>query len=146
MKAKDIMTADHVWVCGETADCRQVAQLMAQHNIGAIPVLDNRGRLEGIITDRDMCCRCVAEGRSFETPVRDLMSRNVQSCSAEADLRDVEDLMREHHIRRIPVVDESEKVIGMISLSNLVSAMEGRREEHELKTILEAVCSTEVRV
>lgn len=68
MKAKDIMTADHIWVCGDTTDCRQVAQLMAQHDIGAIPVLDNRGRLEGIITDRDICCRCVAEGRSFESP------------------------------------------------------------------------------
>jgi CBS domain-containing protein len=146
MKAKDIMTADHIWVCGDTADCRQVAQLMAQHDIGAIPVLDNRGRLEGIITDRDICCRCVAEGRSFETPVRDLMSRNVRSCSSEASLQEIETLMREHQIRRIPVIDDTEKVIGMISLSNLVSALEGRREEHELKSVLEAVCTSEVRV
>lgn len=74
------------------------------------------------------------------------MSRNVQSCSAEASLQEVEKLMRVHQIRRIPVIDDTEKVIGMISLSNLVTALEGRREEHELKSVLDAVCTSEVRV
>ena len=79
MKASDIMTAHDLWATSDSSDIIEVSRMMAEHNVGAIPVLDEMGRLEGIVTDRDICCRIVAQGKSYETPVRDIMSRSVQT-------------------------------------------------------------------
>ena len=60
MNASELMSHDHLRVCGDQTDALEAAQLMTDHDIGAIPVLDRQGRLEGIVTDRDICCRIVA--------------------------------------------------------------------------------------
>ena len=141
MKAQDLMTAHDLWACVETSDAQEVACMMTEHNVGAIPVLDKQGRLEGIITDRDICCRLVAEGRSYDTPARELMSRSVQTVHPDTELSEIESIMREHRIRRLPVVDENQKLQGFISTSDLIHACHGKEEEHELVEVLETITS-----
>ncbi len=141
MKAQDVMTPEHLWVCGESTNARDVAQMMSEHNVGAIPVLDDQSRLEGIVTDRDLCCRVIAQGRSPETPVREIMSMSMHSVRPEADLHEVEALMRQYKVRRIPVVDDSNRLQGFISLADLSRHCHGQPEEHELAEVLEAICA-----
>jgi CBS domain-containing protein len=135
------MSKDDLKICTESATCQQAAKIMADGLVGALPVVDSSGLLCGIITDRDICCRCVAEGRGYDTPVREFMSTDVKTCSPDTSLRDVETLMRRFEIRRLPVVDEANKIIGIISLSDVVAAIHDRKEEHELKEVLDVVCS-----
>jgi CBS domain-containing protein len=139
MKECDIMTSHNVWACAETSDCRHVAQMMAEHNIGAVPVLDSQGRLEGIITDRDICCRLVAEGKSFETPAREIMSTSVHTCGADTSLDEIESAMCRYKIRRLPVVDSDNRLQGFISLGDLAMHVHGLLKEHHLAEVLEAV-------
>ena len=139
MNAQDLMSPHEVWVCSETDDCRRVAQLIVEHDVGAIPVLDELGRIEGIVTDRDICCRIVAEGRSFETPAREIMTSPVCTCSPYADLKEIEAIMREHKVRRLPVVDANNKLQGFISLGDLARHCHGLWKEHRLAEVLESV-------
>jgi CBS-domain-containing membrane protein len=141
MNASEIMAPHEVWACVNTTDCRIAAQLMHDHNIGCLPVLDQDGRLQGIVTDRDVCCRMVAEGKSFETPVREIMSSPVYACEPDTDVDQVESMMRDNKIRRLPVVDADNKLKGFISLGDL--ARHGREigREH-LAEVLEAVSAT----
>ena len=141
MKASDIMTRHDLWVTGESADVIEVARMMAEHNVGAIPVLDEMGRLEGIVTDRDICCRIVAQGKSYETPVRDVMSRGVQTVHPEADLKEVESIMRERKIRRIPVVDDQMHLRGFIAVADLARHIEGRKQARDVAEVLEDISS-----
>ena len=141
MKASDLMITEHVWACAETADVRTVAEMMAEHNVGAIPVLDQEGQLEGIITDRDLCCRVLAKGRSFETPIREVMSKSVESVHPDTDLKEIEAHMRDRKIRRLPVVDNNNKLRGFISFSDLARHCHGIQEEHELMSVLEMICA-----
>lgn len=141
MKASEIMTSHDLWVIGESSDVIEVSRMMAEHNVGSIPVLDETGRLEGIVTDRDICCRVVALGKSYETPVRDIMSRSVQTVLPDTDLRDVETIMRERKIRRVPVVDEQMHLKGFIALADLARHIESRKQAREVAGVLEDVSS-----
>jgi len=145
MKARDIMTSTEVWSSAEDSDARSVARLMAFHNVAAIPILDSHGRLEGIVTDRDLCCRLIAEGRSFDTPVRELMSQPAHSIHPDATLPEIESLMRQYRIRHLPVVDSENRLQGFISLSDLARHCGGTEAEHELVGILEAVSPVKKR-
>ncbi len=139
MKASDLMTEHEVWACAETADAQQVAQMMWDHNVGAIPVLDSDGRLEGIVTDRDLCCKIIATGSSCSTPVRQIMSGPAYSVQPDAELETIESIMREHRIRRVPVVDGDDRLKGFISMGDIACYVHTPLEEHELIGVLEAV-------
>lgn len=141
MKARDIMTTEHLWGCSETDTARQVAELMSDHGIGALPILDAEGRLEGIVTDRDICCRVVAQNLPDETPVGEIMSTSVQTVFPDAGLSEVESIMRDFRIRRLPVVDEQNKLLGFISLGDLARHVRGLFKEHGVYEVLEAVSS-----
>jgi CBS domain-containing protein len=141
MNASDVMTCDHLCACVDTADARSVAKMMAEHDIGSVPVLDKDDRLEGIVTDRDLCCRLIAEGMSFETPIRRVMSRSVATVQPDADLHQVERVMRRRKIRRVPVVDHERKLKGFISFADLTYHLRGTSDEHELVEVFESVCS-----
>ena len=139
MKAYDFMTSHDLWVCPDDTDVRYVAQLMQEHNVGSIPVLDDKGRLEGIITDRDITCRVVARGMSFETPVRDVMSTNVKTCREESSLEEIERIMRENRIRRLPVTDEDHRLLGFIAIADLLHHCHGISYEHDLCELMDVV-------
>ena len=139
MQASDIMTPEHLWVCGENAYVQEVSQMMCDHNVGAIVVLDTNGRLEGIVTDRDLCCRVLGQGRSFDTPVREVMSMTMHTVHPDADLSEVESIMRENKIRRLPVVDDDDRLKGFISLVDISHHCASPAQEHDLVDTLEAI-------
>ena len=119
MRAQDLMTADPA-CCEPNSTVREAAQLMRDHDCGCIPVIEGESRrLVGVLTDRDVACRCVAEGKSPDTPVRHVMTTNPQSCHPEDDVAAVEQIMIETQVRRVPVVDAKQCCVGMIAQADL---------------------------
>ena len=95
------------------------ARLFFRHNIGSLPVCTDDGRLRGIITDRDIVLRCVAaENDPDNTPVREIMSRNVVSASPDDDVRQATQQMSANQIRRLPVVQNG-RIVGMLALGDM---------------------------
>ncbi len=116
-KCRDIMTKDPVF-CQASDTATIAAELMKRHNIGALPVVGNlRGKkLVGIITDRDLAMKVVAEAHNPQTiTVDQIMSRPVVTCSPDDRYQKALDLMVRHQVKRIPAVDNSGWVVGMIS-------------------------------
>jgi CBS domain-containing protein len=101
------------------ATLMQAAEKMKRLDIGAIPVREN-DRLVGMITDRDITVRAVAEGRDpKKMPVREAMSRDICFCYEDETVESAAKLMEEKQIRRLPVFDRKERAIGMVSLGDL---------------------------
>ena len=118
MKICDIMT-DGVVCVGAAEPVTAAARLLKQHNVGALPVCDNTGRLKGIITDRDIIMRCVAaEGNPKEMRVQDIMSRGIITVSPFDDVEKAARLMSEDQVRRLPVMDAG-KLVGVLALSDM---------------------------
>ncbi|HDZ20833.1 MAG TPA: CBS domain-containing protein [Phycisphaerae bacterium] len=139
MKARDLMTTHRILSIVETDNARSAARLLAEHNVASLPVLDLQGRLRGVVTDRDLCCRLVAEGRSCETLISELMSEPAHSVRPDATLEEIESIMRQFKVRHLPVVDDENRLQGFISLSDLARHCFSSDDEHELVGILEAV-------
>ena len=139
MIARDVMTTHELFRAVETDDARSVARMLAEYQVASLPVLDTEGRLRGMVTDRDLCLRILAEGRSFETPIRDVMTLPVQRVMPDTSVEEIESLMRQHRIRHLPVVDHDDRLVGYISLSDLARHCAGSRDEHQLVGVLEAV-------
>jgi CBS domain-containing protein len=119
MKAQDLMTSNPA-CCTPSSTVREAAELMRDHDCGCIPVVEGESKqLVGVLTDRDVACRCVAEGKSPDTAVRDIMTTNPQSCHPEDDVAAVEQIMIEAQIRRVPVVDAKQCCVGMIAQADL---------------------------
>ncbi|HKH44991.1 MAG TPA: CBS domain-containing protein [Thermoanaerobaculia bacterium] len=121
MKANELMTKNPSCVTPQTT-AQEAASLMEREDVGSLPVVESREsmRLVGIVTDRDLALRVLARGESGSTPVSNAMSSgNLASIRPEDDLDKVERLMSEHQVRRIPVVDDSKRVVGMIAQADL---------------------------
>lgn len=120
MKVRDIMTENPACITPETS-ARQAARLMEDNDVGSLPVVesDSNRRLVGVVTDRDLALRVLGRGESAEVAVREVMSSNVQSCRAEDSLDDVENAMGRYQVRRIPIVDADNCVIGMVAQADL---------------------------
>lgn len=118
MKVFDIMS-DHIVTVGLSEPVSAAARLLKQYNIGAVPVCDNRGNLRGMITDRDITVRCVANGLSTaETKSGDVMTRGVVTVNDNANIGDAARLMADAQIRRLPVCRNG-VLVGMLSLADL---------------------------
>ncbi len=119
MQALDLMTADPV-CCTPASTSREVARLMREHDCGCVPVLEGKGgRVIGVVTDRDIACRCVAEGKSPKTPIKEIMTLNPQCCRPDDDLAAVEQIMIMGQVRRVPVIDAKGHCVGMIAQADL---------------------------
>jgi len=121
MKANELMTKNPSCVTPQTT-AQEAASLMEREDVGSLPVVESREsmRLVGIVTDRDLTLRVLARGESGSTPVSNAMSSgNLASIRPEDDLDKVERLMSEHQVRRIPVVDDNKRVVGMIAQADL---------------------------
>jgi CBS domain-containing protein len=105
-------------VASPTESMRNVAKVTAKIDAGALPVGEN-DRLVGMITDRDIALRAVAQGKAPTTKVRDIMSEEVLYCCDEQDLDEVAQTMSDMKIRRLPVVNPEKRLVGIISLGNL---------------------------
>lgn len=117
-KCADIMTKDPVCCApGDTVD--RAALLMRTEGIGPVPVVENR-KLVGIVTDRDLAIRVVAEGRNTkETKVQEVMTRAVITCRSQDNLQNALDAMKSNQLRRIPVVDNNDQIVGMIAQADV---------------------------
>jgi CBS domain-containing protein len=101
---------------------REVAKIMAEIDAGAIPVQEN-DRLVGMITDRDIAIRAVAQGKGPDTPVRDVMStEQVLYCYEDEDLDHVAKNMGDERVRRLPVVNREKRLVGIVSLGDVATS------------------------
>lgn len=117
MKVKEIMTKD-VATLNADDSVERAAQLMKQYNVGAIPVCSEENVI-GIITDRDIALRSVAQGENGRNQkVREVMSSNPVLVNSETDVHDAARIMSERQIRRLPVV-ENKNIVGIVSLGDL---------------------------
>ena len=125
MKARELMTSDPA-CCAPDDPVQRVAQLMADNDCGCIPVVADGtdGRVIGVITDRDIAVRGVAQGKGPDTRVRDVMTRDPFCCSLDADVKDVERVMAERQVRRVVVIDDAGCCVGMIAQADLARAAE----------------------
>ena len=117
MKVSKCMTRD-VELVSPTQTIRDAAQMMADLDAGALPVQQD-DRLVGMITDRDIAVRAVAQGKSPETRVRDVMSPEVLYCFDDQEIEDVSRNMGEVKVRRLPVVNRDKRLVGIISIGDL---------------------------
>lgn len=122
MKVSNAMSRD-VRVANPAQTIRDAARLMAEIDAGSLPVGDN-DRLVGMITDRDIAVRAVAEGKSPDTKVSEIMSQEVLYCFEDQDLEDVSRNMADVKVRRMPVVDRDKRLVGIISLGDLARSEE----------------------
>ena len=123
MRVSEAMTRE-VRVANPTQTIRDVAKIMAEIDAGAVPVGEN-DRLVGIITDRDIAIRAVAEGKGPDTPVRDIMSKDIKYCYDDEDLEHVAENMGELQVRRLPVVNRDKRLVGIVALGDVA-----RHEDH----------------
>ena len=117
MRVQEAMSRD-VQVANPGQSIRDVAKMMDQIDAGAMPVGEN-DRLVGMITDRDIAIRAVAQGLGPDTPVREVMSKDVKYCYEDEDLAHVAQNMGELQVRRLPVVNRDKRLVGIVSLGDI---------------------------
>ena len=135
MKAQDIMSKDPMCVTPDTP-LVEAARIMKTENIGVVPVVESTGskRLVGVLTDRDIAIRAVAEGRDgTTTSVGHVMTSDVRTSAASDSVEDVMELMGREQIRRIPIVDESGALVGIIAQADIV--IEARDDKKAERTV-----------
>jgi CBS domain-containing protein len=118
-KARDIMTSNPEVITGDEQVTR-AAQIMRDANVGIVPVVDDPGsmRLRGVITDRDIAVRCIAEGKDGSCRVSDAMSTELDTVNPDADVREVMQLMQSRQVRRVPVC-EGDRIIGIVAQADI---------------------------
>lgn len=132
MKIHDIMTST-VKVARPNESVQCAARAMRTLNVGALPVCDGN-RLVGMVTDRDITIRAVADGTDpKETLVKDNMSPEIVYCFEDQDAHEAERIMQERQIRRLPVLDRDKKLVGIVSLGDLAT------RTHETQTVGETL-------
>jgi CBS domain-containing protein len=121
MKINEIMKQSVISVTPEDT-ALTASRLLSRHNIGSLPVCAGDGKLQGIVTDRDIVLRCVASGKNPEvTPVGDIMTKNVVSVSPNDEVSAAASLMSAEKVRRLPVVEKG-RVTGMLSLGDIAKS------------------------
>ena len=127
MKVRDIMTSGSIATATLDTTIEELANMMKSEDVGAIPVLDDDDKLAGIITDRDIVVRAIAEGEDpTECTAEDIISEQLHTSEPDADLQEAIELMSRNQIRRLPVVEE-DQVIGIISLGDV--SVKGQNED-----------------
>jgi CBS-domain-containing membrane protein len=122
VRVEDVMSRGAV-TCRVEDNAAKAAGLMWERDFGFLPVLDREGRAVAAITDRDLCMAAYTQGRALaEIPVASAMSRTLVSVKASDELATAERLMQIHQVRRLPVLDENRRLIGVCALSDLARA------------------------
>jgi CBS domain-containing protein len=128
MRVSDAMTRD-VRIANPNHSIQEAARMMVDLDAGILPVGDG-DRLVGMITDRDIAVRAVAEGKGPQTPVREVMSQEVKYCFEDDDTDAVARNMADIQVRRLPVVNRDKRLVGIIALGDL-AVTEGPRPAGE---------------
>ncbi|PHR20357.1 MULTISPECIES: CBS domain-containing protein [unclassified Hoeflea] len=124
MQVQEIMTRDPA-CCGPNSTIQDAARIMADKSVGSVPVLNDAGEPVGIVTDRDICCGAVAEGRTNETPVSEVMSTDLLTTTSDEDVSSCCDKMEERQVRRAVVTDNTGKCCGMIAQADIARDADG---------------------
>ena len=139
MKVNECMCNDVCCIKPDTT-INEVAKLMGTKHIGCIPVCDDNDCICGIVTDRDIMLRSIAcEKDPKTTPVSDIMTCDVCTCKKDDEMSNAESKMAQNQIRRLPVCDSNNQVVGILTLGNLA---QNDRElgKQEVCTIIENIC------
>jgi CBS domain-containing protein len=126
MKARDVMT-HHPTVITPDETIRRAAELMRDRHVGMLPVIDDlrECRLRGVLTDRDIVVRCIAEGHGLDSTVREHMTaRHLTTVRADDDVTMVAHKMRRDHVRRIPVTADNGRVAGVVAVVDLATRLQ----------------------
>ena len=122
MKIAQLMTRD-VKTCHGYDMLDHAARLMWESDVGVVPVLDDEQHLTGMLTDRDVCLAAYTQGKRLDEIVTaEVMSPRPIACHAEDEPEKVLAKMRDHQVRRLPVIDDEGRVVGIISIADLVRA------------------------
>lgn len=133
-KCSEVMTREPV-SCEPADSIKRVADVMKREDVGAVPVVDSKSsrRLVGIVTDRDIVVRVVADGRNVDSsPVRDAMTANPATCREDQDVSAAVSLMAERKIRRMPVVDAEGRLVGIIAQADVATRVNKDKATGEL--------------
>ena len=133
MRVSEAMTPQ-VRVTHPRQSIRDAARVMAEIDAGALPVGED-GRLVGMITDRDIAVRAVAQGKGPNTAVREVMTADVKYCFEDEEIDHVARNMAEIQVRRLPVVNRDKRLVGILSLADLAQAERGQRVGNALRQI-----------
>lgn len=135
MKVQDVMTRNPSSVTAE-APAREAARIMKNEDVGIVPVVEGQ-RLVGVVTDRDIAVRLVAEGRDGNTTVRDVMSAiRIATARPDEDLDGVMETMSREQVRRIPIVDERGSLVGIVAQADVVRKA---RDDHKAEETVERI-------
>lgn len=135
-EAQDIMTRSPKSVNGN-ATLREVAQIMRDENCGIVPVVDDASRLVGLVTDRDMVMRTYETERHWnQVRAHEVMSRDLHAVTPDESIHDVIKMMSKHQVRRVPVVDQFDRLVGMISMADVANRA---HEDEELQHALDRI-------
>jgi CBS domain-containing protein len=137
MNIRDVMTPNPRTLSPDDT-IQNAARIMRDEDTGAVPIVEN-GRAVGMVTDRDIVVRAVADGGQLDRPVREIVTSGVVSVSPEMSTREASELMSEHQVRRLPVV-EDDRLVGIVSLGDLaVKEGKDRRTGDTLQSVSEGV-------
>lgn len=143
MRIKDVMSHPVV-TCRTDSNLDAVVRLMSEYDCGVVPVVDGEGRMVGILTDRDICLAALAKGQPLHLiPVGTVMAKQVFSCQAEDVVESAERLMRDQHIRRVPITDGAGHPVGVLAVDDLARmAAQAKKSsvDREVVRTLAAVC------
>ena len=140
MKVKDCMKNNVYFVKPET-NVQDVVKLMADNHIGCVPVCNDNNGICGIITDRDILLRCVACSKDVNTtPISEIMTTKVCTCTENENINEAQNKMGTNQIRRLPVCDENNKLVGILTLGNL-SQNDSEIGRHEVCDTLNNICN-----
>ncbi len=150
MKVEEIMTRE-VKVCSEADTLNRAAQLMWESDCGCIPVISTNGdgSVIGVVTDRDIAIAAYTQGKQlWDIPVATAMAHRVTACHANDGIGQAEALMRDNQVRRLPVLDQNERLVGILSLNDVAreaqnQAAAGKRtgvSREEVSQTLACVC------
>ena len=134
MRCDELMKRD-VECVGMRDTVQQAARRMRDANVGFIPVCDEKFRVLGTLTDRDIAIRLVSDNRPATTEVKEIMSREVVSCRPTDDLERAQRIMAERQKSRLLVIDQHDKLVGVLSLSDIIERTDAVRAAQTLQSV-----------
>ena len=141
MRASDIMT-DNPEVVTPAATLVEAARKMRDLNVGIVPVVesDQNRRLKGVITDRDIAIRAVADGVDINTAtVQECMTSEVETCNKNDSVDQVLEVMRREQVRRVPITDREGRLVGIVAQADVATDLEGHGNQHRVADTLERI-------
>ena len=138
MKVKDLMTTD-VKRCSPETNLAEAAKIMWEGDCGAVPVTDEHDHVIGVITDRDICIAAATRPRTEgEIPVKDVISTAAYTCAPSDDVRAALETMKARKIRRLPVVEQGGRLVGIVSIHDIAARSRSRSADVSPDSVLDA--------